>query len=274
MAALAYSANSLQYPLITMTEHFDNDETLLRYSRQILLQDFGIEGQQRLLDSTVLIVGCGGLGSPIALYLAAAGVGRLLLADADEVDLSNLQRQIAHGQADLGRCKAESARDAVARINPRCQVEVICQRLDLAALRALVARVDLVLDATDNFATRFDINRACREQGIPLVSGAAIRWEGQISVFPGMPGSPCYRCLYSESGVDERTCSTTGVMAPVVGIIGSFQALEAIKVLTATGESLAGRLLIFDGLGGQWRSLRLRQDPACPVCAGGQENTE
>lgn len=251
-----------------MTEHFDNDESLLRYSRQILLQDFGIEGQQRLLDSRVLIVGCGGLGSPVALYLAAAGVGHLILADDDEVDLSNLQRQIAHGQADIGRCKAQSARDALLRINPDCRAEALCQRLGPEELLALAGQVDLVLDATDNFATRFAINKACRVQGKPLVSGAAIRWEGQISVFPGTPGSPCYRCLYSESGVDELTCSTTGVMAPLVGIIGSFQALEAIKLLTATGESLAGRLLIFDGQSAQWRSLRLKQDPGCPVCGG------
>lgn len=232
------------------------------------MPEIGIEGQARLLDSRVLIVGCGGLGSPIGLYLAAAGVGHLLLADADRVDLSNLQRQIAHGQADLGRCKAESAQEALARINPDAHIEAICQRLGLDELRALVGRVDLVLDATDNFATRFAINRACREQGIPLVSGAAIRWEAQISVFPGTPGSACYRCLYSESGVDELTCSTTGVIAPLVGIIGSFQALEAIKILVNQGETLAGRLLLFDGLHGQWRSLKLKPDPECPVCSG------
>lgn len=251
-----------------MTEHFDNDETLLRYSRQIMLKEIDVAGQQRLLDSRVLVVGCGGLGSPVALYLAAAGVGHLILADGDEVDLSNLQRQIAHGQTDIGRCKAESAREAVLRINPDCQVEALCQRLGPDELLALAGQVDLVLDATDNFATRFAINQACRAQGKPLVSGAAIRWEGQISVFAGTPGSPCYRCLYSESGVDELTCSTTGVISPLVGIIGSFQALEAIKILTGVGETLAGRLLIFDGLCAQWRSLRLKQDPGCPVCAG------
>lgn len=249
----------------------NTDEHLLRYSRQILLPEIGIQGQQRLLDASVLVVGCGGLGSPIALYLAAAGVGHLLLADADRLDLSNLQRQIAHGQADLGRCKAESARDALARINPDCRVEAICERLDLDGLRGLVARVGLVLDATDNFATRFAINRACREAAVPLVSGAAIRWEGQVSVFPGRPGTPCYRCLYSESGADELTCSTTGVVAPLVGIIGSVQALEAIKLLTGSGESLAGRLLLFDGLLGQWRSLRLNPDPLCPICSTTQE---
>lgn len=249
----------------------NTDEQLLRYSRQILLPEIGIQGQQRLLDASVLVVGCGGLGSPIALYLAAAGVGHLLLADADRLDLSNLQRQIAHGQADLGRCKAESARDALARINPDCRVEAICERLDLDGLRRLVARVGLVLDATDNFATRFAINRACREAAVPLVSGAAIRWEGQVSVFPGRLGTPCYRCLYSESGADELTCSTTGVVAPLVGIIGSVQALEAIKLLTGSGEPLAGRLLLFDGLLGQWRSLRLNPDPLCPICSTTQE---
>jgi adenylyltransferase/sulfurtransferase len=249
----------------------NTDEELLRYSRQILLPEIGIDGQQRLLDASVLVVGCGGLGSPIALYLAAAGVGQLLLADADEVDLSNLQRQIAHGQTDIGRCKAESARDAIVRINPDCQVEALCERLDPERLDILVARVDLVLDATDNFATRFAINRACRNAAVPLVSGAAIRWEGQVSVFPGQAGTPCYRCLYTEAGADELTCSTTGVIAPLVGIIGSVQALEAIKILTKAGESLAGRLLLFDGLLGQWRSLRLNPDPLCPICSTTQE---
>lgn len=243
-----------------------DDSALLRYSRQILLPEIDIAGQQRLLASRVLIVGLGGLGSPAALYLAAAGVGELLLADPDRVEPSNLQRQIAHGEADIGRPKAASAQAAVRRLAPQCQVQALAERLDEVRLDQLLPGLDLVLDACDNFDTRFAVNRACRRHGIPLVSGAAIRWEGQVAVFSGQPGDACYRCLYSEAGSDEERCATTGVAAPLVGVIGSLQALEALKVLTGAGEPLYNRLLVFDGLRGDWRALRLRPDPTCPVC--------
>ncbi len=244
-----------------------NDEQLLRYSRQIMLPAFGVEGQQRLLDSRVLIVGAGGLGSPAALYLAAAGVGRLVIADDDRVDLSNLQRQILHGQADIGRPKVESAAASLARINPDTQVEALQTRLAGEALAEQVAAADLVIDASDNFDTRFAINAACVDAGRPLVSGAAIRNEGQLTVFlPGTPDSPCYRCLYRDGSETEQTCAENGVLAPVVGMIGSLQALEAIKVLTGVGEPLCGRLLVFDGNALEFRTLRLRPDPGCDVC--------
>ncbi|MEO5342340.1 MAG: molybdopterin-synthase adenylyltransferase MoeB [Gammaproteobacteria bacterium SHHR-1] len=250
-----------------------NDEQLLRYSRQILLPELDLAGQRRLLHSRVLILGLGGLGSPVALYLAAAGVGRLVLADPDRVELSNLQRQIAHGSADIGQTKVASAAAAIARLNPDCQTRSLGQRLDAEHLPALLAEVDLALDCSDNFATRFALNQACRRAGVPLVSGAAVRWEGQVAVFGGQPGDACYRCLYTEAGEDEQTCSTTGVAAPLVGIIGSLQAMEALKLLGGCGESLSNRLLIYDGLRGDWRSLRLRPDPQCPCCGsedGGQ----
>ncbi len=244
-----------------------DDDQLLRYSRQIMLPAFGFEAQQKLLDSRVLVVGAGGLGSPAALYLAAAGVGELVIADDDRVDLSNLQRQILHGQADLGRPKVASARDSLQRLDPDLRVRALDQRLEGEALHETVAGVDLVVDASDNFTTRFSLNAACVATGVPLVSGAAIRTEGQLSVFlPGVAGSPCYRCLYRELPDEEVTCAENGVLAPVVGIIGSLQAMEAIKVLTGFGEPLCGRLLILDAATLEWRSLRFRPDPACPVC--------
>ncbi len=243
-----------------------NDEQLLRYGRQILLPELDLHGQQRLLDARVLIVGLGGLGSPAALYLAAAGIGQLLLADPDQVELSNLQRQIAHGNDDIGQDKAASAAAAIARINPACQTRTLIEQIDMDNLPDHLTQVDLVLDCSDNFATRFAVNAACHRAGIPLVSGAAVRWEGQIAVFSGQPGDACYRCLYPEAGEDEQTCSTTGVVAPLVGVIGSLQAMEAIKLLGRCGEALSNRLLIYDGLRGDWRSLRLKPDPHCPVC--------
>jgi adenylyltransferase/sulfurtransferase len=246
-----------------------NDEQLLRYSRQILLPELDLVGQQRLLDSRVLILGLGGLGSPVAMYLAAAGVGQLLLADADRVELSNLQRQIAHASQDIGQTKVASAAAAIARINPDCQTRSLTQRLDADNLPDLLAEVELALDCSDNFATRFALNQACRQAGIPLVSGAAVRWEGQVAVFGGQPGDACYRCLYSDAGEDEQTCSNTGVAAPLVGVIGSLQAMEALKLLAGCGDPLRNRLLIYDGLRADWRSLRLRPDPACPVCGAG-----
>jgi len=245
-----------------------DDARLLRYSRQILLPEIDITGQRKLLAASVAIFGLGGLGSPIALYLAAAGVGRLVLIDFDTVELSNLQRQIIHLTRDLGRPKVESAREKLLALNPEIQVEVETRVLDGDALDAVVAGVDLVLDGTDNFPTRFGLNAACLRQRRPLVSGAAIRFEGQVSVyFPGQGESPCYRCLYDDGAGTDETCAQTGVVAPLLGIIGSVQALEALKVLAGIGTPLTGRLLVFDGLQMEWRSLRFKRDPRCPVCS-------
>ncbi|KAA0014736.1 molybdopterin-synthase adenylyltransferase MoeB [Billgrantia pellis] len=246
-----------------------NDEALLRYSRQIMLESIDIEGQERLLASRALVVGAGGLGSPVALYLAAAGVGHLTLADADEVELSNLQRQIAHGMKDLGRNKAASAREAALALNPGCDIRVVGEHLADEGLDDVVTGVDLVLDCTDRFSSRYAINAACRRAGIPLVSGAAIRFSGQLAVFdPRDVSSPCYACLYppGEGGDDELRCAENGVVAPLVGLIGSFQALEAVKLLSGAGTPHRG-LSTFDGLSGQWRHYQVPRDPACPVCA-------
>lgn len=244
-----------------------NDEQLLRYSRQILLPQFGTEGQQKLLDAHVLIIGLGGLGSPVAMYLAAAGVGELTLVDHDTVDLSNLQRQILHRNENIGQPKVDSAQHNLIQLNNEISIHTVNKKLDDVELQQLVSQVDLVVDATDNFPTRFAINRACVKHRKPLVSGAAIRLEGQVGIFDmRREDSPCYRCLYDEQGGVPETCSENGVMAPMVGIIGSIQALETIKLLTDTGETLAGKLLINDGLYQEWRSMKLRKDPACPVC--------
>jgi adenylyltransferase/sulfurtransferase len=245
-----------------------DDQQLLRYSRQIMLPQFGYEGQQTLLNAHVAVIGAGGLGSPVALYLAAAGVGRLTIADHDVVDLSNLQRQILHDSRDLGRPKVESARDRLQALNPDVSIVPLQARIDPQQLQALVRQVDVVVDASDNFATRFAVNAACVDSGTPLVSGAAIRLEGQLSVFePARADSPCYRCLYREGDEPDQTCTDNGVLAPVVGVIGSLQALESIKLLTGIGETLCGRLLVFDGLHHEWRSVKLRKDPLCPVCS-------
>lgn len=244
-----------------------NDEQLLRYSRQILLPEFGTEAQDRLLSARVLIIGAGGLGSPAALYLAAAGVGTLAIADPDTVDLSNLQRQILHRHADIGRMKVASARQQLAALNPDTRVVTLPERLSGSALDAEVQAADLVVDASDNFDTRFAINSACMTFAKPLVSGAAIRMEGQVAVFkPGQADSPCYRCLYRDGGEAEQTCAENGVLAPIVGIVGSLQAMEAIKVLTGIGDPLCGRLLLIDARSMDIRTLKLRRDPACPVC--------
>jgi adenylyltransferase/sulfurtransferase len=244
------------------------DEQLLRYSRQIMLPDFDIEGQQRVLDARVLIVGLGGLGSPVAMYLASSGVGKLILADFDSVDLSNLQRQIAHGSADIGRLKVASARDAIAALNADVEVSCVSQRLDDEALDRLLASVDLVVDACDNFSTRFAINRACVRHRKPLVSGSAIRSEGQVIVFDSrQEHSPCYRCLYSDAVSEENlTCSESGVIGPLVGVIGSLQALAALKLLSAFGDTAVGQLLVFDGKYQEFRQLKVPKDPGCPVC--------
>jgi molybdopterin/thiamine biosynthesis adenylyltransferase len=245
-----------------------NDEQLLRYSRHILLDPIGIEGQDRLLASRALIVGAGGLGCPAALYMAAAGVGTLVIVDDDEVDLTNLQRQVLHRQHSVGRAKVESAREALHDINPGIEVIALKTRLAGDALREQVEAADVVLDCSDNFATRHAINRACVAARTPLVSGAAIRFDGQVSVFDSRDAeAPCYHCLFPEGGdADEVRCAVMGVFAPLTGIIGSMQAAEALKLLAHTGQSLAGRLLLLDALGMEWRSITLPRDPGCDVC--------
>ncbi len=243
-----------------------NDDQLLRYSRQIMLPALEYEGQQRLLSSRALIIGMGGLGSPIAMYLAAAGVGHLVIVDFDIVDLSNLQRQIIHTTHTIGQPKTDSAWTTLNAINPDIQIEAINEMLEGDDLLEQVKKADVVIDASDNFSTRFALNRMCRATATPLVSGAAIRMEGQVSLFSGQPGDPCYHCLYPEEGQVGDSCSENGVLAPVVGIIGSIQATEAIKVLTNIGSRLVGKLMILDALHMQWRTLKLKPDPRCPVC--------
>lgn len=250
-----------------MPESFADGE-LLRYSRQLLLAGFDVAGQEKLRAARVAIIGAGGLGSPVALYLAAAGVGTLVIVDDDVVELSNLQRQVAHRTADIGRPKAESAADACRALNPQVVVEPLRARADEALLASLCARVDLVLDCCDNFATRQAVNRACVAARIPLVSGAAIRMEGQLAVFDFRAAAqPCWACLYGEGGDGDDSCVRNGVMAPLVGVIGSLQALAAVRLLAGYGDSTAGTLTVFDGMKGAWRQLKIRPDPACPVCA-------
>ncbi|MGH8599957.1 MAG: HesA/MoeB/ThiF family protein [Burkholderiales bacterium] len=245
-----------------------NDDQLLRYSRHILLPEIGIEGQQKLLAAHALVIGAGGLGSPVALYLASAGVGRLTLCDDDAVDLTNLQRQIVHHVDRIGLNKAESARRTLAMINPDVRTAAIGRRVDQSDIEQLAADVDVVIDATDNFATRHAINRACVKLGKPLVFGAAVRFDGQAAVFDmRRADAPCYHCLFPESGADQdMRCAVMGVFAPLVGIIGSIQAAEALKVLMGIGSTLDSRLLITDALTMEWRTIRLRKDPDCPVC--------
>ena len=226
-----------------------------------------VAGQQKLVDASVLIIGMGGLGCPAAMYLSAAGVGHLIIADDDTVELTNLQRQIAHGQTNLGESKVASAEAALKGLNPDVQVKRIEQRLEGEALDQAVAGADVVVDASDNFTTRFAINRSCIKNGKPLVSGAAIRMEGQVAVFDSQdPQSPCYQCLYSEGDDDDASCSHNGVMAPLVGIIGSVQAMETIKVITGIGKNLTGRLLLLDAATMQWREMKLPRDESCPAC--------
>jgi adenylyltransferase/sulfurtransferase len=245
-----------------------NDDQLLRYSRHILLPQIGIEGQEKLLAAHALVIGAGGLGSPAALYLASAGVGRLTICDGDDVDLTNLQRQIVHRVRSLGQKKAESARATLAEINPEVHVTALPERVDEDRLDRLVATADVVLDASDNFPTRHAINRACMRLGKPLVSGAAVRFDGQVAVFDPRGGSsPCYSCLFPEHGeAEEVRCAVMGVFAPLTGIVGTIQAAEALKILTGAGETLAGRLLLVDGLAMQVRTIRIAKDPGCPVC--------
>jgi len=244
------------------------DDLLLRYSRHILLPEIGVAGQVRICDASVLVVGAGGLGCPVALYLGAAGIGRLLLADGDAVDLSNLQRQIGHGTAAIGENKAASLARSVRAINPEIDVQPIGQALADAALHEAVAAVDLVVDASDNFATRHAVNRACVLLGKPLVSGAAIGFSGQLAVFDSRQApSPCYHCLFPDHADEpELRCAEAGVVSPLVGVIGAMQALEALKYLSGAGEPLIGRLLLWDGLRAEARVMRVPRDPACPVC--------
>ena len=245
-----------------------NDEQLLRYSRHILLPEIGIEGQQRLRAASVLIVGAGGLGCPAALYLCASGVGRLVIADADRVDLTNLQRQILYRAESVGSRKVDAARQALAATNPEVEVVALGERMQGELLERQVAAADVVLDCSDNFATRHAINRACVKHARPLVSGAAIRFDGQVSVFDTRePSAPCYACLFAEDGrAEEVQCSVMGVFAPLTGMIGALQAAEAIKLLSGAGEPLGGRLLMLDAARGEFRSVRVKKDPDCAVC--------
>ena len=244
------------------------DDLLLRYSRHILLPDVGVAGQARISDAAVLIVGAGGLGCPVALYLGAAGVGRLLLADGDTVDLTNLQRQIGHATAAIGENKADSLARSVRAINPESEVRPIRAALADSALGEAVAAVDLVVDASDNFATRHAVNRACVQHGKPLVSGAAIGFSGQLAVFDSRrAGSPCYHCLFPEhTDEPDVRCAEAGVFSPLVGVIGAMQAMEALKCLAQVGEPLVGKLLLWDGLRAEARVMKVPRDPACPVC--------
>ena len=246
-----------------------NDEQLLRYSRHILLPEIDVEGQERLLAARALVIGAGGLGSPVALYLASAGVGSLTLCDDETVDLTNLQRQIVHRTESVGRKKVDSARATLAAINPEVRVTALAERVDGKRLEALARDADVVIDGSDNFATRHAVNRACVLLKKPLVSGAAVRFDGQVAVFDlRAPDSPCYACLFPEHGESEDVrCAVMGVFAPLTGIIGSIQAAEALKLIAGTGETLAGRLLLLDALVMQTRTIKLKRDPACAVCA-------
>jgi molybdopterin/thiamine biosynthesis adenylyltransferase len=245
-----------------------NDDQLLRYSRHILLEEIGIDGQQRILDGHVLVVGAGGLGSPVVLYLGSAGVGRLTVVDHDTVDVTNLQRQVAHTLDRVGLPKVDSIAQAVAAINPEVRVTPVAARADAALLDTLVAQADVVLDCCDNFTTRHAINAACVRHRKPLVSGAAIRFDGQITVYdPRSADSPCYACVFApDEHFEETRCATMGVFAPLVGIVGAVQAAEALKLLAGAGPSLAGRLLLLDGRHMEWTEMRLPRNPACPVC--------
>lgn len=245
-----------------------NDNQLLRYSRQIMLPQIDIEGQQKLLAANVLIVGAGGLGSPASIYLAAAGIGNIAIYDNDVVDLSNLQRQIAHHTPDIGTDKVISTRQTLNKLNPDTKIRAVKQRLEGQQLELEVMQADVVLDCSDNFSTRFAINNACVKQQTPLVSGAAIRFEGQVAVFtPGKNNSPCYNCLYTSDGEELQNCATNGVIAPITGVIGSIQALEAMKLIMNIGETLTGRLLLLDGLTMEWNTMKLRKNPNCPTCS-------
>jgi molybdopterin/thiamine biosynthesis adenylyltransferase len=242
-----------------------SDEEVERYARHLVLREIGGPGQQKLRAARVLIVGAGGLGAPASLYLAAAGVGTLVLIDPDQVDRSNLQRQVLYAETDLGRAKVDAARERLSGINPNVDVAGHTVALDAANAHELVTGFDLVLDGTDDFATRFAVNEACMAAGIPLVSGAIGRWTGQVGVFGA---KPCYRCLVPDIPPDAETCSVVGVVGALAGVVGSMMALEAIKLIVGAGEPLTGRLLIYDALAGQTRTVKVGADPECPVCGG------
>jgi len=244
-----------------------NNKEKSRYARQIRLSKIGEVGQQKLLNSTVLIIGMGGLGSPAAMYLAAAGIGRIVISDFDQVEDSNLQRQIIHRTKDIGELKALSAKRSIAEINPDCEVEAIDWQLDEEELESYAEKADLILDCTDNFPTRFMINRVSVATSTPLVSGAAIRMEGQIATYIPDSGGPCYQCLYKEEFENTETCAMEGVLSPVVGVIGTMQALQAILVLIGEIENINGKLMLFDGLNMEWQAVKIPQNPNCPVCS-------
>jgi adenylyltransferase/sulfurtransferase len=250
-----------------------DDQQLLRYSRHILLDELGVDAQVRFAAARALVVGTGGLGNPAAQFLASAGIGTITLVDADAVDLTNLQRQILFATGDVGVPKVEAAARRIAAINPEVRIVPLAQRVGDAELATLVGAADVVLDCTDNFATRHAINRACVAARTPLVSGAAIRFDGQIAVFDARePTAPCYHCLFGEGDdLEETRCATMGVFAPLVGIVGATQAAEALKLVAGVGRSLAGRLLLIDALHMEWREVRVPRDPACPVCAGREQ---
>ena len=247
-----------------------NDDQLLRYSRHILLDEIGIEGQQRLLDAHVLVVGAGGLGSPVALYLAASGVGHITIADHDAVDLTNLQRQIAHTTSRVGQAKVDSATQAMLALNPDVHVTALARQLDANQLDALVPTVQVVVDCCDNFATRQAVNTACVRHKVPLVSGAAIRMDGQLAVYDARDDqSPCYACIFPPDQMPEEVmCSTMGVLAPLVGVIGTMQAMETVKLIIGMGSRLTGRLHMLDGRGMAWNEVRLQRNANCWVCGG------
>ena len=233
-----------------------------------MLPQIDIAGQQKLIDARVLIIGMGGLGSPAALYLTSAGVGHLTLVDHDDVEISNLQRQILHTEKDIGKAKVESAKNNLLQHNPETIIELIDKKLDIESLNQQVSQANVVIDATDNFESRYAINKACIVNRTPLVSGAAIRFDGQITVFTNSDDSPCYSCLYPNTeNTDDETCSGNGVLAPIVGVIGSMQALECIKLICGIGVSLEGKVLLFDGLNAEWRTVKFKKDPQCPACS-------
>jgi adenylyltransferase/sulfurtransferase len=237
-----------------------------RYARQIRLPQFGEAGQQKILDSSALIIGMGGLGSPAAMYLAASGIGKLVISDYDMVEVSNLQRQIIHTDSSIGENKVDSAKATIAALNPECEVETISYQLDGEELKSTIERVDIVLDCSDNFPTRFEVNRYCVETETPLVSGAAIRLEGQIMNYQPRVQGPCYQCLYTQVYENAETCEMEGVLGPVVGVIGTMQALQILLILTGQGEPMIGRLLLFDAASMEWQGVKLPKNPHCPVC--------
>ena len=247
------------------------DQELLRYSKQIMLPQVDVEGQQKIMDATVIIVGMGGLGSPTALYLAAAGVGHLIIADFDQVELSNLQRQIIHQTKDIGDDKVNSAKNKLTELNPNIKITIANELIHTGNLPDLIKGVDIVLDGTDNFESRFEINQICVEHQKPLVSAAVVRFEGQVSVFKGYENDqPCYQCLYSVEGEDNESCIDNGVLAPVAGLVGTIQALQAIKVILQLGDQLCGSLLLIDALDLSFRKVKISKDLKCPVCNSSQ----